>query len=106
MADKIDDTLTAVSAVSVTAAADMIDDADTPAGITRRMQSFNKIYATGALKAFLQARAQGASRKSLMQLGAAALLESEEERAAKPAPTPPRLRLIWPPSDIPEEKPQ
>lgn len=48
-----------------------------------------KIYATGALKKFLDARAQGASKEILAQLGAESQLEleaeQERERAAKAA---------------------
>jgi hypothetical protein len=53
---------------------------------TIEMKAMNVIYATGALKKFLSARAQGASRELLTQLSADSLLELEAERsAAKPA---------------------
>src|SRR5437762_12949238 len=52
------------------------------------MQMLNVIHATGALRKFLDARAQGAPRELLTQLSAESLLEMEaeleRERAAKP----------------------
>ena len=49
------------------------------------MHMINVIYATGALKKFLDARASGASRELLMQLSAESLLELEAERSKAPA---------------------
>jgi hypothetical protein len=49
------------------------------------MQTINVIYATGALKKFLDARAQGAPRELLMQLSADSLAELEAERSKVPA---------------------
>ena len=49
------------------------------------MQMLNVIYATGALRKFLEARAQGAPRELLMKLSADSLAELEADRAKVPA---------------------
>ena len=45
------------------------------------MHMLNTIYATGALRKFLEARAQGAPRELLLQLSADSLAELEAERS-------------------------
>jgi hypothetical protein len=53
-----------------------------------KMHSVNVIYATGALRKFLDARAKGAPRELLVQLSTESLAELEAERlASEPAPT-------------------
>jgi hypothetical protein len=52
---------------------------------TIEMKTINVIYASGALKKFLDARAQGASRELLMQLSADSLAELDVERSKVPA---------------------
>jgi len=47
---------------------------------TIEMKMIGKIYASGKLKAFLDARTQGASKEILMQLSADALAEQEVDR--------------------------
>jgi len=50
---------------------------------------FTKIFASGALAKFLDARDRGASREELMRLSKAALAEQEKSRAkpsTRPAP--------------------
>jgi hypothetical protein len=59
------------------------------------MRTTNVIYATGALKKFIDARAIGASREVLTQLSADALVEQEAERANQPQT---RLRVEVGPS--------
>jgi hypothetical protein len=59
------------------------------------MQTVHMIYATGALKKFLDARAQGASKEVLTQFSADALVEQEAERANQPQT---RLRVEVRPS--------
>ncbi len=50
------------------------------------MFAVNKIYASGALRRFLDARAMGAPREELVQLSAKAMAEQEAERANRPEP--------------------
>lgn len=54
------------------------------------MRTHYKIFASGALKKFLDARASGASREILMKLSEEA--QEEQRTAAKPAA--PRLSLV------------
>jgi hypothetical protein len=46
------------------------------------MQTYHKIFATGKLKAFLDARASGASQEILKKLSAEALDEQKEQRTS------------------------
>lgn len=58
------------------------------------MKMLNKIHASGALKQFLDARATGASKEALAELGERAMAEQEAERRSRPADL--RLRIETP----------